>query len=88
MARESARYGVRCNAVSPGPIETPLLDARRRQLGQAGERYHQGMIDATGCAAPGKPEEVAATIAFLAVRRGGPHHRRRRSASAAACSMQ
>src|SRR5918911_829364 len=25
IARESARYGITCNAVAPGPVETPLL---------------------------------------------------------------
>ena len=65
VAREFGRYGVRCNAVSPGPIETPLLDAVAG-TGEAGERYRQGMIDATRLRRAGKPEEVAATIVFLA----------------------
>jgi 2-hydroxycyclohexanecarboxyl-CoA dehydrogenase len=65
VAREFGRYGVRCNAVSPGPIETPLLDAVAA-TGQAGARYRQGMIDATRLGRAGTPDEVAATIAFLA----------------------
>jgi 2-hydroxycyclohexanecarboxyl-CoA dehydrogenase len=65
VAREFGRYGVRCNAVSPGPIETPLLDAVAG-TGEAGERYRQGMINATRLGRAGTPEEVAATIAFLA----------------------
>jgi 2-hydroxycyclohexanecarboxyl-CoA dehydrogenase len=65
VAREFGRYGVRCNAVSPGPIETPLLDAVAG-TGEAGERYRQGMINATRLGRAGKPEEVAATIVFLA----------------------
>jgi 2-hydroxycyclohexanecarboxyl-CoA dehydrogenase len=65
VAREFGRYGVRCNAVSPGPIETPLLDAVAG-TGEAGERYRQGMITATRLRRAGKPEEVAATIVFLA----------------------
>ncbi len=65
IAREFGRYDVRCNAVAPGPIETPLLDAVAG-TGEAGVRYRQGMIDATRLGRAGSPDEVAATIAFLA----------------------
>jgi 2-hydroxycyclohexanecarboxyl-CoA dehydrogenase len=66
LARESARFRVRCNAVAPGPIETPLLNAAPIQLGELGARLKQGMIDATAMRRIGQPEEVAAVIAFLA----------------------
>ena len=66
IARESARYGVRVNAVAPGPIETPLLNAAPAQLGDLGDRLKQAMIDATAMRRIGEPEEVAAAIAFLA----------------------
>ena len=65
VAREFARYGVRCNAVSPGPIETPLLDALTG-AGEAGDRLRQGMIAATRMGRAGTADEVAAAIAFLA----------------------
>jgi 2-hydroxycyclohexanecarboxyl-CoA dehydrogenase len=66
IARESARFGVRCNAVAPGPIETPLLNSAPEQLGELGARLKQGMIDATAVRRIGEPDEVAAVIAFLA----------------------
>ncbi len=66
IAREAARYRVRCNAVAPGPIETPLLNAAPKVYGEIGERLKQGMIDATQLGRAGEPEEVAAAIAFLA----------------------
>ena len=66
IARESARYGVRCNAVAPGPIETPLLNAAAEVYGEVGQRLKQGMIRATAAGRSGRPEEVAAAIAFLA----------------------
>ncbi len=59
IAREGAHYGVRANAVAPGPIETPLLEHMVARL-------RQGMIDSTLMRRPGTPDEVAATIAFLA----------------------
>ncbi len=66
IARESARYRVRCNAVAPGPIETPLLNAAPKLLGELGERLKQGMVNQTVMRRSGEPEEVAAAIAFLA----------------------
>jgi 2-hydroxycyclohexanecarboxyl-CoA dehydrogenase len=66
VAREAARFGVRVNAVAPGPIDTPLLNSAPRELGEIGARLRQGMIDATSMRRIGTPEEVAAAIAFLA----------------------
>jgi 2-hydroxycyclohexanecarboxyl-CoA dehydrogenase len=66
IARESARFGIRSNAVAPGPIETPLLNSAPAELGELGERLKQGMISATVMRRIGTPDEVAATIAYLA----------------------
>ncbi len=66
IALESARYGVRCNAVAPGPIETPLLNAAEVVYGEIGARLKQGMVDSTAMRRAGEPDEVAAAIAFLA----------------------
>jgi 2-hydroxycyclohexanecarboxyl-CoA dehydrogenase len=64
IAREGARYEVRCNAVAPGPIDTPLLSGLAdNPLGAA---LRQGMIDATLLGRCGRPDEVAAAIAYLA----------------------
>ena len=59
IARESVPFNVRCNAVAPGPVDTPLLERTPR-------RAVQGMIDATLMGRAGTPDEVAATIAHLA----------------------
>ncbi len=66
VAREAARYGVTCNAVAPGPIETPLLMAAPEQLGEIGERLVAGMVGSTAMRRIGQPDEVAAAIAYLA----------------------
>ena len=65
LAKETARRGVRVNAVAPGPIDTPMMRAAE-ELGEIGERFVQGMINSTAMRRPGKPDEVAATIAYLA----------------------
>jgi 2-hydroxycyclohexanecarboxyl-CoA dehydrogenase len=65
IAREAARYGVRCNAVAPGPIDTPLLNGAAEESGSLGARLRQGMIDANLMGRLGTPDEVAGAIAFL-----------------------
>jgi 2-hydroxycyclohexanecarboxyl-CoA dehydrogenase len=66
IAIENGRYGITCNAVAPGPIETPLLMAAPKQLGEIGRKIVDTMIGSTNLRRLGQPDEVAAAIAFLA----------------------
>ncbi len=66
VAREAARYGVTCNAVAPGPIETPLLMAAPEALGDVGQKLVDVMVGSTVLRRLGQPDEVAAAITFLA----------------------
>ncbi len=66
IALESVRYGIRCNAVAPGPVDTPLLNEAAAEAGSLGAKLKQGMIDATAMGRCGTPDEVAAAVAFLA----------------------
>jgi 2-hydroxycyclohexanecarboxyl-CoA dehydrogenase len=65
MAREGARFGITANAIAPGPIETPLL-MRAKELGEVGEKIVETMKAGTQLRRLGRPEEVAAAVAFLA----------------------
>jgi 2-hydroxycyclohexanecarboxyl-CoA dehydrogenase len=65
IARENARYGITANAIAPGPIETPLLMGAL-ELGELGEKVIETMKAGTQMRRLGKPEEVAAAVAFLA----------------------
>lgn len=59
LAREGARYGVSVNCVCPGPTDTPLMAA-------VPEKVKDALIKAIPFRRLGKPEEVAAAIAFFA----------------------
>ena len=63
IARENARYGITCNAVLPGPVQTPLLD---KAVGQGGEKLRAAMAGTTLVGRLGEPDEVAAAAVFLA----------------------
>jgi 2-hydroxycyclohexanecarboxyl-CoA dehydrogenase len=65
IARENARYGITANAIAPGPIDTPLLNAARG-LGEVGEKIIETMKAGTQLRRLGTPDEVAAAAAFLA----------------------
>lgn len=59
LAKEVGSYGILVNAISPAVIETPIL----QQLTQAQVDY---MVQRIPLGRTGKPEEVAALIAWLA----------------------
>ncbi len=60
-ALEAAPFGVRVNAVAPGPIDTGMLD---RFTGSADRKA--GLIAGVPLKRVGTPKEVAETIVFLA----------------------
>jgi 2-hydroxycyclohexanecarboxyl-CoA dehydrogenase len=59
IARENARYGITCNHVAPGPIETA-------QLHERSPKSIEAVAKMTLLRRVGTPEEVAAAVAFLA----------------------
>jgi len=61
IALEAASYGVRVNAVAPGPIDTGMLD--RFTGGEDGKAY---LGSTTALKRIGRPEEIAAAIVFAA----------------------
>lgn len=64
-AQELAAAGIRVNAVSPGPIETPILE--KSGMSQADlDRFASQIVAQVPLKRLGKPEEVAEVIAFLA----------------------
>jgi NAD(P)-dependent dehydrogenase (short-subunit alcohol dehydrogenase family) len=60
-ALEAAAFGVRVNAVAPGPVETAMLD----RFTGSGERK-AGLIAGIPLRRAGKPEELSDAILFLA----------------------
>ncbi|KAL5483677.1 hypothetical protein EMCRGX_G020082 [Ephydatia muelleri] len=58
-ARELGRYGIRCNAVLPGFIATPMT-------AKVPDKVIQQVIKSTSLGRMGKPEEVAEVCLFLA----------------------
>jgi len=65
LAAELSPRGIRVNVVSPGLIETPLvgkLGLSKEEL----EAFGAQIVQQTPLGRPGKPQEIAATAAFLA----------------------
>jgi 2-hydroxycyclohexanecarboxyl-CoA dehydrogenase len=65
LALEVARHGIRVNCVAPGPIDTELFHDPRN-LDEAGARANAaGIRERVPLRRFGRPEEVAAAVAFL-----------------------
>ncbi|KXJ86078.1 hypothetical protein Micbo1qcDRAFT_219962 [Microdochium bolleyi] len=61
VAREMGPEGIRCNAVLPGNIDTPMMD---QVLSRGGDFVHDDVAK-TPIARMGRPEELGTVIAFL-----------------------
>jgi 2-hydroxycyclohexanecarboxyl-CoA dehydrogenase len=70
IAREFARRGVTANVVCPGPTDTPLLQGMARASSDSA-RLLDGLARAVPMRRLGRPEEVAAAVAFLACEEAG-----------------
>jgi NAD(P)-dependent dehydrogenase (short-subunit alcohol dehydrogenase family) len=66
IAAEYGRAGIRCNAICPGIVETPMLDALGRDAPPALEQMYSLAEQATCLGRLGRPEEIAAAAVFLA----------------------
>lgn len=65
-AVEFARRGVRVNAICPAPIETPMVGELEQRWGRGDPAVFRQRMSATiPLGRYGKPEEVAALVAFL-----------------------
>ncbi len=59
MANDLARFGIRVNAIAPGPVDTPMVQALHTPKDRALWARHLPMRRY------GKPEEIASVIEFL-----------------------
>lgn len=66
LAMDHSPEGIRVNAVCPGPIFTPFHARRIQAAGRTFEQYRDDAASRTMLHRPGRPEEVAACILFLA----------------------
>jgi 2-hydroxycyclohexanecarboxyl-CoA dehydrogenase len=63
LARELARYNVRVNCVSPGPVQTELLAGLHE--GEKGAKIMEAVAKAIPMKRIGVPEDVARVVSFL-----------------------
>lgn len=66
LAAELVGRGIRVNVVSPGPIETPIINRTAGLAPEMVPALRAQMIEHTPMKRMGRPEEVAAPVLFLA----------------------
>lgn len=65
-AVEYGQYNIQINAIAPGAIMTPMVEGSLRQIGgEDWEKVGQEFVEPNPMRRFGRPEEVAALVAFL-----------------------
>jgi 2-keto-3-deoxy-L-fuconate dehydrogenase len=65
VAKDFVKHGVRCNAICPGTVDTPSLQARLHAYGDY-EKTRREFEARQPMGRLGKPEEIAALALYLA----------------------
>jgi 3-oxoacyl-[acyl-carrier protein] reductase len=71
LAIELGKFGITCNAVAPGFIETDMTRATAERVGVPFEKFVEMAANEAPVGRTGKPEDVAAAILFLASEEAG-----------------
>jgi 2-hydroxycyclohexanecarboxyl-CoA dehydrogenase len=71
LARQLGPGGITVNAIAPGAIDTPQLEVDAADLGRSLDETKRLYASATPLGRVGRPEEVAATVVFLASEQAG-----------------
>jgi NAD(P)-dependent dehydrogenase (short-subunit alcohol dehydrogenase family) len=66
LGRELGPEGILVNAIAPGIMDTPQLDVDAADAGVSPEEIRRRYADESPIGRIGRPEEIAATVAFLA----------------------
>jgi 3-oxoacyl-[acyl-carrier protein] reductase len=65
LALELGPFGVNVNAVAPGFVVSDMTDATARRLGMDPEDFRKAAADSAPVRRVGRPEDIAAAVAFL-----------------------
>jgi 3-oxoacyl-[acyl-carrier protein] reductase len=66
LAIELGKYGITCNAVAPGFIETEMTRATAERVGVPFDQFVEGAVQNIPVGRSGKPEDVATALLFFA----------------------
>ncbi|BFU42603.1 3-oxoacyl-ACP reductase FabG [Krasilnikovia sp. MM14-A1004] len=66
LAIELGRFGITANAVAPGFIVTDMTAATAARVGMSFDDFEKAAISQIPVGRPGRPEDVAHTVSFLA----------------------
>ena len=65
LAIELGKFGITCNAIAPGFIETDMTRATAKRLGMDFEEFKRGVLEHVPVNRAGQPEDIAHLASFL-----------------------